>query len=101
MGVGEGRTGNAYAIPTKDAPYQRRNFWKICASIDSFLQYASAHPELEFKVTRIGCGLAGYTDLEIAPCFAEAPANCHFDPAWARFDLKTWETSDEDSPDLG
>jgi hypothetical protein len=90
-GVGEGRTGRAYAIPTKDAPYQRRDIWKIRASIQNFLEYAKYHSELDFWVTRVGCGLAGYKDSDIAPSFADAPPNCQFDPAWKKFGLKSWE----------
>jgi hypothetical protein len=40
------------------------------------------HPELTFKVTRIGCGLAGWADAVVAPLFAESPDNCLFDEAW-------------------
>ena len=89
-GIGEGRTGNAYAIPTKKTPYQVRRLYDVQESVDSFLKYAKAHPELEFKVTRIGCGLAGFTDEEIAPIFISAPANCGFDPAWEKFGLRPW-----------
>jgi len=93
MGVGEGRTGQSYAIPTKAGPYQRRNIQKICVSIKTFLRYAEDHAELDFVVTRIGCGLAGYTDEDIAPLFADAPPNCQFDPQWKRFGLKIWEVA--------
>jgi hypothetical protein len=89
-GIGEGRTGSAYAIPTKNTPYRVRRLIDIQASVDSFLEYAAAHPELEFKVTRIGCGLAGYSDEEIAPMFMCASENCTFDPAWEKFGLRTW-----------
>ena len=44
--------------------------------MDDFIIYAKAHPELTFEVTRIGCGLAGYTEEEIAPMFIDAPYNC-------------------------
>ena len=30
------------------------------------------HPELFFYVTRIGCGIAGFREKEIAPLFAGA-----------------------------
>ncbi|QIW87238.1 hypothetical protein Ab1vBOLIVR2_gp43 [Agrobacterium phage OLIVR2] len=40
------------------------------------------HPELKFQVTRIGCGLAGLKDEEVAPMFIGAPDNCWFDTAW-------------------
>ena len=31
---------------------------------------------MRFQVTPIGCGLAGYKPQQIAPMFAEVPANC-------------------------
>ena len=34
--------------------------------------FAKAHPELTFLVTRIGCGIAGFTDEEISPLFKKA-----------------------------
>ena len=40
--------------------------------VDEFIAFASAHPELFFYVTRIGCGIAGFRDKEIAPLFKEA-----------------------------
>jgi hypothetical protein len=47
-----------------------------------FKEYARQHPELRFFVTRVGCGLAGYTDKVIAPMFKNAPANCELPPTW-------------------
>jgi hypothetical protein len=40
--------------------------------VDEFIAFARLHPELKFLVTRIGCGIAGFTDEEMAPLFAEA-----------------------------
>ena len=40
--------------------------------VDDFIAFASQHPELFFYVTRIGCGIAGFRDKEIAPLFSEA-----------------------------
>lgn len=37
-----------------------------------FIEYAKQHPELLFRVTRIGCGIAGFTNEEIAPLFTAA-----------------------------
>ena len=39
---------------------------------DEFVSFAAAHPELFFYVTRIGCGIAGFKEKEIAPLFAGA-----------------------------
>lgn len=82
-GVGVGRTGNAYAIPTKDERIRTLPLDRIAMYVADFLDYAREHPELEFQVTKIGCGLAGYQEHEISPMFKEAPMNCHL-PEWWR-----------------
>lgn len=81
-GVGSGPTGNAYAIPTKDGKLNVLNLRIVESLVDSFKRYALLHPELTFNVTRIGCGLAGHADWEMAPMFKGAPANCRFDKLW-------------------
>ena len=40
--------------------------------VDEFIRFAKAHSELKFLVTRIGCGIAGFMDSEIAPLFYHA-----------------------------
>jgi len=64
MGVGVGRTGQCYAIPTMQGGIET-----IRPYVDEFVEYAKQHPELLFRVTRIGCGIAGFTNEEIAPLF--------------------------------
>ena len=81
-GVGNGRTGNAYAIPTKDQQLRTLPLFAIQPCVRAFLSYAREHPELTFQVTRIGCGLAGYTDIQIAPLFKGAPDNCLMPYEW-------------------
>ncbi len=66
-GVGVGMTGRCYAIPTMQGPVDT-----IKPYVDDFINYAAAHPELHFLVTRIGCGIAGFSDEEIAPLFLAA-----------------------------
>jgi hypothetical protein len=82
-GVGEGVTGNSYAIPTKGRRLEVLPLSAIEQSITAFLQHARAHPAQRFFVTRVGCGLAGYQDEQIAPLFAGAPANCSMPDAWS------------------
>lgn len=75
-GVGKGRTGRAYAIPTKSEPYKPSlPIEDIEQFVGDFKEYAAAHPELEFHCVRIGCGKAGYNDQQMAPLFRGAPAN--------------------------
>ena len=40
--------------------------------VDEFINFAKSHPEFKFLVTRIGCGIAGFNDKEIAPLFKDA-----------------------------
>ena len=65
-GVGVGRTGQTYAIPTMHGGVDA-----IKPYVDEFVEYAKEHPELRFLVTRVGCGIAGFRDVDIAPLFAE------------------------------
>ena len=66
LGVGVGRTGQTYAIPTMQGGVDT-----IRPYVDDFIEYATQHPELNFLVTRIGCGIAGFRDVDIAPLFAK------------------------------
>lgn len=65
-GVGVGRTGQTYAIPTMQGGVET-----IRPYVDEFIEYAAVHPNLKFLVTRIGCGIAGFRDADIAPLFAK------------------------------
>ena len=69
MGCGVGLRGQSYAIPTMQGGVET-----IKPYVDDFITFAMAHPELYFYVTRIGCGIAGFRDKEIASLFAEALA---------------------------
>lgn len=81
-GMGFGRQGNSFAIPTKDFEVKTLPRPTIEIFVRLFKQYAENHPELRFQVTRIGCGLAGYTDEEIGPLFWGAPSNCDLPMGW-------------------
>lgn len=75
MGIGEGRTGDAYALPTKDEKLRTLPFGKIRLAVERFKAYAHANSDLSFVLVRIGCGLAGYSEEEISPLFKDAPDN--------------------------
>lgn len=77
-GVGFGRTGNAYAIPTKDRQLKRLPLEEIKPHVDEFLAYARHNSAQVFWIVDIGCGLAGYSPKEIAPLFRGASDNCVF-----------------------
>ena len=67
MGCGVGLRGQSYAIPTMQGGVET-----IKPYVDDFIAFAREHPELFFYVTRIGCGIAGFRDKEIAPLFSDA-----------------------------
>ena len=67
MGCGVGLRGQSYAIPTMQGGVET-----IKPYVDEFISFAKGHPELFFYVTRIGCGIAGFRDGDIAPLFSDA-----------------------------
>lgn len=70
-GQGDGLMGQSYGISTKDRNLGVLPIRQIEIGVDRLLRFAEAHPEKEFLVTKIGCGLAGYSVREIATCFTD------------------------------
>ena len=66
-GQGVGLQGQSYAIPTMEGGVDY-----VAGYVDEFVLFAKAHPEMFFWVTRIGCGIAGFREEEIAPLFEAA-----------------------------
>lgn len=66
-GVGEGIQGQSYAIPTMQGGVET-----IKPYVDRFLDLAYEWDQNTFLVTRIGCGIAGFTPEQIAPLFDRA-----------------------------
>ena len=79
MGQGVGLQGQSYAIPTMQGGVET-----IKPYVDEFIEFAKANKDLTFLVTRIGCGIAGFTDDEIAPLFEKAHdvENIVLPPGW-------------------
>ena len=78
-GKGTGLMGQSYGIPTK---YEGKaiksdtlELGVIRFYVSEFIRFARLNPQLEFMVTAIGCGLAGYDATNIAPMFAGRPEN--------------------------
>lgn len=85
-GVYEGLTGESYALPTVKREIKGPlRLDEINFAVDRFIKFANEHPEMQFFVTKIGCGLAGRKDSEIAPMFLDAPENCSLPDAWEQF----------------
>lgn len=67
VGKGVGLQGNSYAIPTMQGGVDT-----IKPYVDDFIEYAKKHRNLRFYVTKIGCGIAGFSEEQIAPLFMRA-----------------------------
>lgn len=83
-GIGEGITGHAYALPTVGHDFAPMPLAEVKIHVERFIHFAHGYPKV-FKVTRVGCGIAGFKDSNIAPMFADAPFNCLFDEVWREF----------------
>ena len=70
-GQAEGLQGQSYAIPV-DYGKGVRNDVDVKAAVGRFIAFAKEHTELFFFVTRVGCGVAGYQDDEMAQFFKDA-----------------------------
>ncbi len=107
-GVGYGHTGDTFAVPTKgfktvttrvaaaDGLYTGNivgdslPLSTIREYVIGFKAYARARKDITFKVTQIGCGLAGFKAEDMAPLFAGSPDNVFFDLAWQEV-FDKWE----------
>lgn len=83
-GQAEGLQGASYAIVTKELRQSKPpvTLAEVAKGVDKFIRFASIHPHLEFNVTKIGCGLAGFREEQIAPLFKKAPENCNLPDGW-------------------
>ena len=66
QGVGEGLTGQSYALPTKSTPYRSLTINEVSKNLDTFLQFAADNPDKTFKMSAIGTDLANFKPQEIA-----------------------------------
>jgi hypothetical protein len=84
-GQGVGLQGKSYAIPTKDHSLNPLPLRYIKFYVNEFLNVAKTYPIRDFLVTKIGCGLAGYTIKDIAPMFISYPSNVVIPQEFAEF----------------
>lgn len=83
LGMGEGKFGKSYALPTKDRDLKTLSILTVQLHVRKFIAYAkSRRGRYEFFITRVGCGLAGYSDADIAPMFAPPLGNCNYPESW-------------------
>lgn len=90
-GIGEGLMGNSYALPTvcykKGMGLVTMGLTEIKFHINNFINFAKNNPDIYFQLTKVGCGLAGYSEDEILPFFLgrkDLPENIIFPYDWER-----------------
>lgn len=83
--VGQGPTGSAYAVPTKDGSLAPLPVSEILGHLDELFRYADRHRDVPFQLSRVGCGLAGNgpeQEAVIREKALEAPANVKLPGVW-------------------
>jgi hypothetical protein len=83
-GAGEGLMGTSYALPTCYRPGEPVTLPELAVYVDNFVNFARSHPELQFFVSKVGCGLAGIDEVLVKHVFQQfdVPENCDMPPGW-------------------
>lgn len=84
-GIAVGLAGNSYAIPTLNAELQQLPLSIINHYVNQFIDFANLHPDMQFEVAKIGCGIAGFSHTDIAPMFKGSPNNCKLPEEFKEF----------------
>jgi len=69
LGVGEGMTGQCYALPTKDENIETLPIAEIHKAIEQLRETVGNNRDNFFIITAVDYGLAGYEAKDIAPMF--------------------------------
>ena len=105
MGQGIGLQGTSYALPTKGVKISFMPLEDIGRHVAAFISFTQIRPDLTFRVTRVGCGLAGFKDEEIAPLFRGALglSNVRLPKGWRHYittgEVVPFHDEAEDEPD--
>ena len=83
-GNGEGIQGTSYAIPTKDENLRPVSQDFLQAAIGRFCQYARDNSHMQFALTPVGCGLAGFDKRTVWGMlkFHGIPPNVYLTSSW-------------------
>lgn len=83
-GVGEGLRGQSYAFPTLDKDMQKVSIDALKESVEKLIQCARDNTTKIFLLTKVGCGIAGFTEDEMKQVFnrRDIPANIIKPKGW-------------------
>ncbi len=74
-GIGEGLTGRCYAFPTLNADFSKRSERQLCDSARKLSNCANDNPNKVFLLTKVGCGIAGFSEDYMKSLFTGMPNN--------------------------
>lgn len=88
--IGEGLTGQCYAFPTLNGDtcgpsgliLRKRSHDELCQSVCRFFDTCDDMPDMEFLLTKVGCGLAGYAEEYMKSLFVWVPSNVVKPEGW-------------------
>lgn len=83
-GIGEGLTGQSYAFPTLTENFQKVSEFDLLESIENFYHCCESNLDKQFILTKVGCGLAGFTENYMIECFNKykKPINLILPEGW-------------------
>lgn len=81
-GVGEGVTGQTYALPTLHANFGKMTTQTLRKHVNIFIDYATIHKDKTFILTRVGTGIAGYDENKMIELFKNSPSNVIKSKSW-------------------
>ena len=65
VGQGEGLQGQSYAFPTLDEYMQKVTSEELVSAFENLCECAVQHKDKTFYLTKVGCGIDGFTEEEI------------------------------------
>ena len=68
-GVGRGLTGQSYALPTLTAYREPISNEEFCEEFIELFDACDRHPSRSFLLTKVGCGIAGFTLYDVIKFF--------------------------------
>lgn len=81
-GVGEGMTGQCYAFPTLDENFEQVSSTVLKYARLNLYKVAGSNPDKEFLLTKVGCGIAGFSEDRMKKLFINAPSNITKPEEW-------------------
>lgn len=92
-GEGKGRTGQAYAIPTRLSDKVGLSLAEVTRHIEEFIEYAEANPDLTLDMRQAETLFGGFRLSQIAPLFAGVPMNVLLPAQFDDYNLAVYEAA--------